>query len=264
MELRFGVPLFHFVTSAGTREEYAHIFGDLSSVCFFLVYVPQFLFNYRRRSVMGFSLSSVVLKLFGSSFLFVNSVYREAPFPYIIYGLLNTVEHSLFLAQFLLYGKQIRPLLFIATPILPWFICEYFPELIKVTDLVKPVTQLISSVPQLLASIAVKTTTGLSMYGQHLHLIGSILGFMMLLLQQNFSFFAWFLYATAFFQAYSIYILAAWYGELRLTDESTVELAIEEGQGQKEIVRDLSDEELLIDPENLTKKRARRARGCRK
>jgi hypothetical protein len=258
MELRFVVPLFHFVTTAGTREEYAQIFGDLSSVCFFLVYVPQFLFNCRRQSVMGFSLSSVVLKLVGSAFLFVNSVYKEAPFPYIIYGLLNTVEHSMFLAQFLLYGKQVRPLLFIATPILPWVICEYFPEFIKITDMVKPITQLISNVPQILACVAIKTTTGLSMYGQHLHFVGSILGFMMLLLQQNFSFFAWFLYTNTFFQAYSIYVLAAWYGELRLTDESQMELAIEEGQEQKEVVRNLSDEEVLIDPESLKKRRVPR------
>jgi hypothetical protein len=218
MQLRFGVPLFHFVTTAGTRDEYSVIFGDLSSFCFFLVYIPQFIFNLRRRSVVGFSLSSTVLKLVGSAFLFVNSVYKEASFPYILYGLLNTIEHILFLFQFLLYGHQTKPLLFVATPLVPWFICEYFPEFIKYTDLVKPLTQLISCFPQLYACMDIQTTMGLSMYGQHLHFVGSVFGFMMLLLQQNFSFVAWFLYGNSFFQAYSVYVLAAWYGELRWAD----------------------------------------------
>jgi hypothetical protein len=218
MPTTFALRLFHFVTTAGSRQEYAAVFGDLSSFCHFLVYIPQLLFNFRRGSVSGFSLSSTILKLIGSSFLFVNSMYKEASFPYILYGLLNTVEQCLFLFQFLIYEKTVRPLIFLGTPLIPWFLCEFFPELIKLTDLVKPVTQVVSCFPQIHACIRLRTTAGLSMYGQHLHFVGGVFGFMMLVLQQNFGLLEWFLFACSFLQAYSIYILAAWYGELRWRD----------------------------------------------
>jgi hypothetical protein len=98
----------------------------------------------------------------------------------------------------------------------------------KYTDAIKPLSQLVSNIPQIIACVKLHTTTGLSMYGQHLHFAGALFGFMMLILQQNFSFVAWFLYANSFAQTYSIYTLAAWYGELRLSDGSKEDLAFEE------------------------------------
>jgi hypothetical protein len=102
----------------------------------------------------------------------------------------------------------------------------------KYTDLVKPITQLVSNIPQLLACMRVETTTGLSFIGQHLHLSGSVLGFMTLILEQNFSVMAWLLYVSSFAQTYSIYALAAWFGELRIS---------EGGAADEDIVADYVD-----------------------
>jgi hypothetical protein len=243
MELEIGVPLFRFVTRLGTIDEYAQALGDLSSVCFFLVYVPQFVLNCRRRSVAGFSLSSVVLKLVGSAFLFVNSVFKEASFPFIFYGLLNTVEHCLFLGQFAVYDKHFSALLLISVILIPYFICQYLPHWVKWTNLVKPGTQFLSNFPQLYHCVRVHTTTGLSMYGQHLHWLGSLFGFMMLIVEQNFSFMPWLLYANSFLQAYLIYVMAAWYGELRFSDESREEIAKDEADDSVHVVDNSSDSE---------------------
>jgi hypothetical protein len=70
MHVPFALPVFRFVIRMGTRQEYSHVFGDLSTLCFFLDSVPQFILNARRGSVVGFSLSSVILELIGSPCLF--------------------------------------------------------------------------------------------------------------------------------------------------------------------------------------------------
>jgi hypothetical protein len=82
------------------------------------------------------------------------------------------------------------------------------------------------------------------MYGQHLHWLGSMFGFMMLIVQQNFSFIPWFLYANSFLQAYLIYIMAAWYGELRFSDESKEEIVMDEANGKISVVDNSSDSPL--------------------
>ena len=210
--------IYHFVVGFLTKDQYAHLFGNLSTFCFFLVYVPQFFMYCKRRSVDGFSVSSVVLKLFGSSFLFVNSVFKHASHPIILYGFSNTIEHMLFLVQYFLFAHDWRPLVFISLPIVPYMICKLMPELLFFTDYVKPVTQMFSSIPQIYDCFKVGTTKYVSMLSQHLHFIGSIFGFLMLIIEQDLSFHSWFLYANSFIQAFSIYIAAAWFGELRFSE----------------------------------------------
>lgn len=93
------------------------------------------------------------------------------------------------------------------------------PSLISYTDLIKPITQLIGHIPQLLSCIYRRSTTCISIVGEHLHFIGSVFGFLMLVITQNFNLSRWILYGNTFFQAISIYLVAAWLGEFRLLDE---------------------------------------------
>ncbi|EAY03318.1 hypothetical protein TVAG_173630 [Trichomonas vaginalis G3] len=173
-----------------------------------------------RESVEGFSLSSITLKLIGSAFLCINSLYNGSGFPLFLYGFLNTIEHCLFLFQFFRYGKVLYAPLLSLIVVIPYLICIFSPKLIPITDLVKPVTQFISHIPQLISCITRKTTLNVSIYSQHLHFIGSFLGCIMLILEENYNITNWILYGNTFIQAFSIYFLAAWYGELRLKESN--------------------------------------------
>ena len=195
------------------------LFGDMASICFFLVYIPQFLLNYKRKSVEGFSKSSVILKLIGSAFLCVNSLFNGSQFPIFLYGFLNTIEHSVFLIQFAIFGKQYFSLIYILFPIIPYLICIFFPSFIPYTDLIKPITQFVGHIPQLISCIKIGSTKGISILGEHLHYFGSILGFLMLLMTRNFNISKWVLYGNTFIQALSVYIVASCFGELRITDQ---------------------------------------------
>ena len=190
----------------------------MASICFFIVYIPQFVLNYRRKSVDGFSKSSVILKLIGSAFLCVNSLFNGSQFPIFLYGFLNTIEHSLFLLQFATYGKQYYSLIYILIPVIPFLICKFLPFLIPYTDLIKPITQFVGHIPQLIICIKRGSTKGISIIGEHLHYVGSVFGFLMLLMTRNFSISRWILYGNTLLQALSIYIVASFYGELRLRD----------------------------------------------
>ncbi|OHT03758.1 PQ loop repeat family protein [Tritrichomonas foetus] len=216
--MNISVLIYHIITSLWTRSQYAHFFGNISTLCFFLVYIPQIYMVFSLRSTEGFSLSSAKLKLLGSAFLCVNSIFKGDSLPLILYGFLNTVELIFLLLPFFLFNGEWKPLLYIGVVFIPLFICKFMPELIPFTDYIKPITQLMSNIPQLYQCMKVGTTRYVSMFSLHLHFGGSIFGFMMLIILQNFSFYSWFIYGNSFLQAFSVYIAAAWFGELRFFD----------------------------------------------
>jgi hypothetical protein len=181
--------------------------GNVASLLFFIVYVPQFILNYSRKSVQGFSLSSTVIKLLGSSFLFVNSLFNNASLPVFLYGFLNTVQHVAFLVQFWLYTRSFRPLLFIIIPVLPYLICTFLPQLIPWTDFVKPICQVASHLPQMETCIRLKTTLGVSILGQHLNFAGGVLGCIMNFLNDEKSAKIWIIYLLSGMQAYFCFLI---------------------------------------------------------
>lgn len=192
--------------------------GNIASFCFFIVYIPQFLLNEKRKSVTGFSLSSTAFKLVGSSFLCVNSLFNGSGFPVFLYGFLNTFQHALFLVQFFRYSTSKSALLYMLIPVIPYILAKYFPKTMKYTDLVKPICQVVSHIPQLAQCIRLHTTTGCSMMGQHLNFIGSIFGIIMCYLENEESLKTWVIYFNSGFQAISMYLVAIWYHEMRFFD----------------------------------------------
>lgn len=200
--------------------------GNIASLCFFIVYVPQFILNYKRKSIRGFSLQSIVLKLIGASFLFVNSLFNGSPFPVFFYGFLNTFQHIAFIIQFRIYGRQKEALLFIFVPFVPLIICKAFPSLIPYTDMIKPISQIVSQIPQVYQCIKIHTTLGVSIFGQHLNFTGAILGCIMCYLTKEESFKTWTLYINSVIQSLSIYIIALWFNEFRLLDKGKMKRRI--------------------------------------
>ena len=193
--------------------------GNIASILFFSVYMPQFFLNYQRKSVKGFSLPSVAIKLTGAAFLGVNSLFNGAGFPVFLYGVLNSLQHVIFILQFWIYNKNNKVLLFLLIPVFPTILAILIPQTIKYTDMIKPVCQIASHLPQLAECIRLKTTLGCSLFGQHLNFTGAILGILMCILTNEKSSKTWLLYINSVFQATSIYALALFYGEWRFIDK---------------------------------------------
>ncbi len=72
-------------------------------------YIPQTVYNFKRKSVHGFSTTGIIIKHIGASFLFVNSILLGGKFAICVtneenisvamYGLCGVVQHSIFMIQ---------------------------------------------------------------------------------------------------------------------------------------------------------------------
>jgi len=195
--------------------ELARALGILSSVCFALQYLPQAYLNYKRKSVKGFSTVGIIIKLVGASFLLVNSSLNREAMPVVFYGLINVLQHSVFIWQFSIYPSDAnhreRFFHWIFFPIIPYLIGVYIPQSLSFTDTVKPITQVLSHIPQLKVCIDLKTTSGVSMISQHFNLVGGIFGLYMCFVIPPKSMLVYFIYSNSVLQAVTIYALALMY-----------------------------------------------------
>jgi len=197
------------------NPEIAHVLGILSSICFALQYLPQAYLNFKRKSVKGFSTIGIIIKLVGASFLLVNSFLNGEAAPVVFYGLINVIQHSIFILQFSIYPSDTSHgenyfhwLLF---PLIPYVIGLYYPQTLAFTNMVKPITQILSHIPQLKVCTDLKTTSGVSMMSQHFNLVGGIFGLFMCIVIPPVSMLVYFIYGNSVLQAVSIYALALYY-----------------------------------------------------
>lgn len=119
--------------------------GFISSMCSFFQYFPQIVYNYKRKSVEGFSASSIIIKLVGASFLLTNSLFLGETVPVVLYGLSNVIAHSTFMFQFCFYvdpdkhpRKRYGYLAWIAFPFVPFLIASLSTESMGTYFLYKP------------------------------------------------------------------------------------------------------------------------------
>jgi len=192
----------------------AKVLGILSSICFALQYLPQTYLNFKRKSVKGFSTLGIIIKLVGASFLLVNSFLNGEAAPVVFYGLINVIQHSVFIFQFSIYqGESNRETYFywLLFPLVPYFVGAYVPESLAYTNVIKPITQVLSHIPQLKVCMDVRTTSGVSMMSQHFNLIGGIFGLFMCVVIPPVSALVYFIYANSVLQALSIYGFALYY-----------------------------------------------------
>jgi len=189
----------------------AHYFGIVSSICFGIQYLPQTWLNFRRKSVKGFSTHGIIIKLFGASFLLVNSYLNGETFPVICYGLVNVIQHSIFILQFYFYTQESNYLQWLLFPAIPFLIGKNWPETLVFTNTIKPITQILSHVPQLKVCYDLQTTSGVSITSQHLNLVGGLLGMYMCYIIPPVSTMTYLIYVNSIFQALSLYAMALYY-----------------------------------------------------
>lgn len=192
--------------------------GNAASLCFFSVYIPQLILNFKKKSVEGFSIYSVMFKIIGSSFLWITSYYNGSGLPVFLYGFLNTLQHFLFIIQFWLYSGDVTCLYLTLIPLIPLILTKVFPSSLAYTDIVKPLSQILSQIPLLYKCIKKQTTLGISLFGQHLNLVGAAFGMYMCYILEIESTRTWLIYFNSGFQAISIYIVAIWFHEMRFFD----------------------------------------------
>lgn len=190
-------------------ENAAQLAGMLASLLFTLQYAPQAVLNWRRKSVKGFSTTGILIKHVGACFLFINTFLLAEKQSVVVYGAFNVMQHSIFLAQFVLYtGKGSESFgLWLFFPLLPLVLGKVWPESMLVTNMVKPLAQVASHLPQLMLCWRIRSTSGVSMMTQHFNIIGGVLGLFMLWVTPPVSFTTYLIYVNSMFQALSLYAL---------------------------------------------------------
>jgi uncharacterized protein with PQ loop repeat len=106
--------------------------GYFATICFTVQYIPQTILNFKRKSVKGFSTHGILIKLIGASFLCINSIFMGENIPVILYGLLNVIQHIIFMFQFGSYNNSYYWYGWILFPIVPYYLALYFPITIRI------------------------------------------------------------------------------------------------------------------------------------
>ncbi len=191
----------------------ANLLGIATSVMFMVMYVPQFMLNRRRRSTEGFSSAGIVIKLVGASFLAVNAWVTGEAIAVVLYGALGLLQHDAFMVQFFLYERRnnMQYLLWILAPVVPYFLSQWLPVTMLLTNYIKPVSQIASHIPQLLECRRLRTAAGVSLWSQHLNFLGGIGGLYMCYIIPPRSLMPWLLYFFSVLQASTLYAVWLYY-----------------------------------------------------
>lgn len=192
--------------------------GNIGAICFFTVNLPQIFLNFRRKSTKGFSVLSVIIRTVGISFFLVNGIMDGSTFPLMFSAALNFLENAIFLVQFALYDQSKTYLFPILTPVIAIVMDVIWPDSIDYTNWLNPATQIACHVPYVAVIIQTGTTRGVSLFGQHLNLLGSVLGMLMCSISCSCDTVGWLYYICPLFQACSVFLFALGYGEFRIFD----------------------------------------------
>jgi hypothetical protein len=191
----------------------ANLLGIATSVMFMVMYVPQFMLNRRRRSTEGFSSTGIVIKLVGASFLAVNAWVTGEAIAVVLYGALGVLQHDAFMVQFYSYERRhnLQYLLWILSPVVPYFLAQWLPVTMLLTNYIKPVSQIASHIPQLLECRRLRTAAGVSLWSQHLNFLGGLGGMYMCWAIPPRSPMPWLLYIFSVLQAVTLYMAWLYY-----------------------------------------------------
>lgn len=192
--------------------------GTVAAITFFLVQIPQIFLNWSRKSTEGLSWESVLIRTFGISFHVVNGIIQEMPFPLLLTGILLLLETLILFIQFAVYKKNRLFYLGFLIPLLPIILSLSCPASIRITNWVNPATQILCYIPLVWVCVENRTTTGISLFGQHLNYMGAVLGILMCGLNCQCNVVAWVFYGISLAQVTSVYVVAFVFDEFRFVD----------------------------------------------
>lgn len=126
----------------------------------------------------------------------------------VLYGVFNVIQHSIFMLQFAVYKQDYKFFIWLAFPLIPYFMGQLLPSTIPLTNMIKPGAQVFSHIPQLWLCYQRKTAQGVSLKTQHLNMVGGVAGMIMCIIITPKSKMTYFLYINSMFQAISLYFVA--------------------------------------------------------
>lgn len=201
-------------------ESFGCWMGNFSAIAYFCVQIPQIFLNYKRKTTKGFSPFFVIIRLFGLSFLAVNGIIEHTNVSLIASGILLVIAYDILLVQFCYFEFHPGYYAFLAAPLLPTFMSLVFPSTIVVTDYINAISQVACYIPFVTECIRMETTKGISLFGQHLNFLGSILGLFMCSTTCNCDTPGWLMHIISMLQSCIIYFVALHYNEMRLFDST--------------------------------------------
>jgi hypothetical protein len=142
------------------------------------------------------------------------------PFQLLLTSFLLYLENLIFLWQFAFFNSAPGHLWNALTPALGFLTLHFFPTLRTPASLVNPATQIICYVPLVVTMIRSGTSVGVSLFGQHLNLCGSLWGFAMCGIMRACSAIDWLFYAISVVQALAVFVTALYFGEFRILDRA--------------------------------------------
>ena len=193
------------------NEPLSNALGYISTVSFFLQYLPQIIKNHARKSTEGFSTKAMVVKLLGASFLcFNNALDGERGFV-LMYGIISMLQYLVMIGQAILFTEPrgAAPLLLLPIPVL--LLSFAIPESRQFTTGLKPVSQIVGHLLLLHECTRIRSIRGISLISHGQNLLGGCSGMLALLLVPPKSSWTPLLYVNSTAQATSIFFLSWWY-----------------------------------------------------
>lgn len=93
-----------------------------------------------------------------------------------MYGFFGVLQHSVFIMQFIMFAKQKKYWYWLSFPVVPLILGIMFPQSLYYTSLMKPISQILSHLPQLYVTYVERSSEGVSLFTQHLNILGGLSG----------------------------------------------------------------------------------------
>jgi uncharacterized protein with PQ loop repeat len=199
-------------------ESFGCWMGNFSALVYFIAQVPQIILNFRRKTTKGLSPNFVVIRLFGLSFFTVNAIIQSSAASLIALGALLTFAYIILLVQYCYYEYNPCYYGFLTFIIIPIFVSLVFPSTIPVTNYINSISQVACYIPFISECIHLETTKGISLFGQHIKFLGSVMGLFMCATTCGCDTPGWLMHIISMGQACITYIVAIHYNEMRFFD----------------------------------------------
>lgn len=192
--------------------------GNVAAIVTFLQNIPQIILNLKRKSVKGFSSLSVIIRIFGTSFLMINEIIKKTSFSILLSAILLLIEYVIYIIQFIMYTSNKYYILSFLIPIPCICLSCFWKASITVTQYFPAICSILNYIPFVATVLQAHTTIGISMISQILNYSSGIFGLLQCSIECGCDTISWLFFVISIIQGVIIFIIAMAFGEYRLID----------------------------------------------